>query len=347
MLLSAVTQKTIQLLAFASSLLIVLAGLGGFVMAVAQQPSTILIPVDFISFTPSEEAVQTPGEQDITIAIENYDSLSSGALCNFTVTQPTAGDPLELSFNSTYNGSSCAMTLPVNQQVAGAFDLEILITNPNGQRFGSELVYFITSDDDFFDPDYEVPLKSLYVKPEVNIIIPEKEIQTGSLTTAQVEIRNLDNFALRDFEVSVSISNEIARVVCESLDFTEQRIEGETVFTPIQFFGGVKAEAQTAGRTTCSDGFSFDVDINEVGVGRTTRLNFILETETEGSLQFDIATNLDQGGVSRRTDPINIIRPETAPVDYSWIFWMVGSVVIGVGGWYGYRRYRRWREENV
>jgi hypothetical protein len=313
--------------------------------SLAQDTGTILIPVDKINFSPDEDEVSDYGQQDITISVDDYSSISEGATCDFEISQNANPTPVVNQYSDTYSGGSCEMIFLASQQVAGAFDLEIDIVNPDSQRFGIELVYFITSDDQFLiGDDFQIDDR-LYVKPEIEFIVPEKEIEVGSLTTVQVEVKNIDNFALRNFEVSVRVVEEVARVACDSLDFTEERLEGETVFEPLlNTLSGPKVNAQSGGSVQCSDGYSFNINLSEVASGRSTKLNFTMETQKEGPLQFDVATNLDQGGISRKTDPVNVIRPQTTPTNYSWIWWSLGGLVLSIGAWYGYKRYQKIKE---
>lgn len=320
----------------------------------AQQNDTLFLPIDNITFSPDKAQFTNFGQVDLTVTVSDFSAIANQASCRFTFSQQNAeGANSTVVKNSSYTNQQCVGVLTVAEQISDRIDINIIITNPDNQKIGTDLVFLASSEsveEDVVDPnEFEFPTRSLYIKPEISVVLDKSKLQVGNVITVQYQIRNRDNFILKNFELNSRIPDETAKIGCNSFAFTSTPLAGDVVNLP--GLSPIQTVAQGTDTARCSDEFSFRVNLVGLESGKTTRLNFDIALEKEGELKFDIATNLDQGGISRQTGVVTVIKPAdssgSVPQIVYYIGFAVGATIIIAGGIFGYFFYRKWKEENT
>lgn len=294
----------------------------------------VLIPLENLEFTPKRNELSEPGKTDIEIKLGDFLPISDNSTCRFTFNQIGQNGVViqtsEYFVETTYLNRSCAGRLTKERQIAKNITLSLVVTTPDGQKFGSYLGFIIGQDTEslVIDPTkYSLP-PELATKPEINIIIAKKQLIVGDKIRVQVEINNRDDFSLKNFELKTSVPDQIGKIDCQSFEFTENRLDGDIIFNP---FKSLNVYAQSSDSASCTDSeYNFQLILASLEPGKTSRLNFDISMEKPGDLKFDFTTNLDQKGVSKQTSVVSVILPKQENSNNIPIWAVVVAVILGL-----------------
>ncbi len=321
---------------------------------VQAQTQVLLLPPEFLIVEPVSGSQSSFGLSDFSLSVSGFNLLQNGATCAIEIRQARVDGTVQITnANQSYNNGACNLSLPASQQISNELDITLRVTNTDQKVYGLDFKYFFTSGSDLFiDPDvYELPDSSLYNRPEIEITVKDRDLTPGKTTTVQYSFRNLDNFTIRDFELESNLSQN-ARIICDSFSFTDQPLDGFTVYNP---FNPIKLLAAEGDNAECDGDLKFKANIKDIKVGQVTRLNFDIEVTATGDLSFNILTNLDQGRIAYQSEPIEIVDNFQAETNNSnffsqnpvFAFSIIGLVItsIAAGGGYYYWKKKIKKEE--
>lgn len=308
------------------------------VKAQTNQPA-ILIPLENLTFSPSRNEFVLPGSTDLVVTLNDFQPISNNSICKFSfnqIQQTPTGEVFTSEFfeQSVYQNSFCRGTLPAARQLSANIRIGIEVISPDGQRFASFVNYFVFSDIEIADPENFTLPYELYLKPEINIILEKDQLRVRDKIKVQAEVTNRDNFAIKELSVKISIPERIGRIDCDSLKFTDEKLNGRIIFFPLKNFDSIPVSAQASNEgdeARCvDDQYTFELNLATLAPKKTTRLNFDIDIQRAGKLRFEITTNLDQGRISKVTESILVIQPQgVQPFLPRWAWLLIfGSVAV-------------------
>lgn len=318
----------------------------------AQQVNpTILIPLDKFVFTPSRENFTKTGATDLEIKVIEYSAIPSGSTCKFTFAQlpeistnqvTRSSEVSQTTITSTYDKATCKAVLKKEEQKSINIRVKVEITTSKGENFGSYLNFLTNRYQDIIklvdQNDFTLP-SELYVKPEINIILEKRNLYVGDKIKVQIEIKNNDNFTLKELSIKNSIPDKVGKIDCESFKVADERLNGDIIKLP-------KVEVLAQNNSPSLEGkcildqFNFEASLASLKSKQITRLNFDITVDKPGKLKFEITTNLDQGRISKATEAIEIIVPtqdKSQLPTIAYIGLILGALAI-IGGIYSYYR---------
>jgi hypothetical protein len=283
------------------------------------QSQVLLLPPQYLTINPTSGSQSNFGLTDFDLSISGFTLLQNGAKCNMQIQQARDdGSAAVTNVDQTYTNGNCKMILPADNQISNELSITLRVTNTDQKIYGLDFKYFFTSGSDLFidTNQYQLPDSSLYIRPEISITVKDKDLKVGQTTTVQYSFKNIDSFAIKDFQLESNLSQN-AKIICDSFSFTDRPLDGFTVFNSLSM---MKVFAQDGDSATCEDGLKFKATIKDIKVGEVTRLNFDIEVTATGELSFNVLTNLDQGNIAYESEPIAIIDNFTNSKNDSNIF---------------------------
>ncbi len=347
-------------------ILAVFLSFAGFInpIVLAQTNTDIkIIPNENVTFIFPTSQVGEVGKQDFKIYARVLPGVITGAKCEFKVRQVLSENNKEFSSSlltnngvDTYKNRECFATLPQLNFKSELLEFELLVTNPDGTLYGANLSALV--DDgvraELVDPDNYELYRYSYTKPRVEVIVKDKNLEVGKRTTVQVAITNIDRFVLRNLELNAEIPNEIAKVICDSVQFNSEEIRGDSVKTPDilgylnnlkNFFAPIHAHAQQVQEikpdsVKCIDNSKILINISQLKNNQTLRFNLDIEALKPGEFKLNFTTDLDQGRISKSTQPVLVLGQSTSTkssnsdnpaTSTNWTSWILqGSAFIAL-----------------